>query len=85
VQDFRRSDALISRSARAAPGAGRHSRHRAACTGQIPDIMAPVQAGPQVHSRDLEDPFSGRVVGDVERRDVPFIVDDTAIVEFYAR
>ena len=35
--------------------------------------------------RDAGDPFTGRLTGDVAPEDIPFIVDPTAIVEFYAR
>lgn len=57
---------------------------------KIPNVAESVQAGPQVQLpsylvRADDDPFSGRVAGDPARDDVPFIVDETAIVEFYAR
>lgn len=45
----------------------------------------PAVALPSYLSKDAEDPFVGRVTGSVSREDVPFIVDETAIVEFYAR
>ena len=56
----------------------------------VPNVKESVEAGPQVAlpsylAKDAADPFSGRMVGSVVRDDVPFIVDDTAIVEFYAR
>lgn len=56
----------------------------------IPDAKAAAEAGPSIAlpsylSRDASDPFTGRMDGAVMREDVPFIVDDTAIVEFYAR
>lgn len=54
-----------------------------------PGVMQSVENGPQVsvpgYLERGEDPFTGRVTGDVRREDIPFIVDDTAIVEFYAR
>jgi small subunit ribosomal protein S4 len=55
----------------------------------IPSVAASVESGPAVAlpsylSRD-GDPFTGRIVGNPSREDVPFLVDDTAIVEFYAR
>jgi hypothetical protein len=34
---------------------------------------------------DPSDRFTGRVVGTPSRGDVPFVVDEAAIVEFYAR
>lgn len=57
---------------------------------RMPDAVESTRHGPQVAlpsylARDPEDPFAGRMVGSVVREDVPMIVDDTAIVEFYAR
>jgi ribosomal protein S4 len=48
-----------------------------------------VEQGPSVRlpdylARDADEPFAGRMVGRPARTDVPFIVDPTAIVEFYA-
>lgn len=54
----------------------------------IPGVAASVEAGPMVALPSYltkVDPFSARVSGTPARDDVPFIVDDTAIVEFYAR
>jgi small subunit ribosomal protein S4 len=55
----------------------------------IPGVAASVENGPQValpgYLERGADGFTGRVIGDVSRQDVPFLVDDTAIVEFYAR
>ena len=55
----------------------------------IPGVTQSVESGPQVslpgYLERGADPYTGRVTGDVTRQDVPFIVDDTAIVEFYAR
>lgn len=53
----------------------------------VADILA---RGPEVRlpdylERSPEDAFSGRVVGRPMRDDVPLDVDETAIVEFYAR
>jgi len=53
-------------------------------------ITKSVEQGPQVRipaylSRDAADPLVGRVTGGFTREDVPFVVDETAIVEFYAR
>ena len=57
---------------------------------RIPDVAAAVEHGPEVRlpghlALDPEDSFRGRVTGDPARADVPFLVDETAIVEFYAR
>lgn len=57
---------------------------------EIPDVKASIEAGSQIAlpaylTREPSDPFTGRMSGDVAREDVPFLVDDTAIVEFYAR
>jgi small subunit ribosomal protein S4 len=56
----------------------------------IPGVAAAAEAGPVVAlpsylSKSPDDAFSGRVSGSPGREDVPFLVDDTAIVEFYAR
>jgi small subunit ribosomal protein S4 len=55
----------------------------------IPGVAQSVESGPQValpgYLERGADGFSGRVSGTVARQDIPFIVDDTAIVEFYAR
>jgi hypothetical protein len=32
-----------------------------------------------------QDPFVGRVTGVPRRQDIPFVVDEAAITEFYAR
>ena len=55
-----------------------------------PGITASVESGPAVAlpsylTRDAADPFTGTVSGAPARDDVPILVDDTAIVEFYAR
>jgi small subunit ribosomal protein S4 len=57
---------------------------------RIPDVTAAVKHGAQVRlprylELDPDDPFRGRVVGAPVRADVPFLVEETAIVEFYAR
>jgi len=57
---------------------------------EIPVVVDTVQRGPQVKLPsflvlDPSDKFSGRVIGNPQRSDIPFIVDDSAIVEFYAR
>lgn len=56
----------------------------------IPDVIAAVDRGPEVRlpehlAIDPSDKFRGRVVGQPARNAVPFIVNETAIVEFYAR
>lgn len=53
-------------------------------------IVEAVERGPQVKlptylAIDPDDKFSGRVIGTPMRGDVPFIVSEQAIVEFYAR
>ena len=57
---------------------------------RIPDVAAAVEHGPEVRlpgylALDPDDGFRGRVVGVLVRADVPFLVEETAIVEFYAR
>lgn len=57
---------------------------------KIGDVQTAVEKGPEIRlpsflARDPDDPFSGRVIGTPARGDVPFVVDDAAIVEFYAR
>lgn len=57
---------------------------------KIPDVVAATERGPEVRlpaflALDSEDRFTGRVVGNPAREDVPFVVDEAAIVEFYAR
>jgi small subunit ribosomal protein S4 len=52
-------------------------------------VVDSVEQGPSVRvpdylAREADDPFTGRMVGRPSREDVPFIVDPTAIVEFYA-
>jgi small subunit ribosomal protein S4 len=59
-------------------------------TREIQSVKDAVQQGAQVRvptylEHQPDDPFTGRVIGTVRREDVPFIVDETAIVEFYAR
>jgi small subunit ribosomal protein S4 len=55
----------------------------------IQGVTASVENGPQValpgYLERGADGFTGRVTGEVSRQDIPFLVDDTAIVEFYAR
>lgn len=56
---------------------------------QIPGIATSVGSGPMValpsYLAKNDDPFAARLTGNPAREDVPFLVDDTAIVEFYAR
>lgn len=55
----------------------------------IAGVAQSVESGPQVaipgYLERGSDAFTGRVTGTVSRQDIPFIVDETAIVEFYAR
>ncbi|HEU0053252.1 MAG TPA: S4 domain-containing protein, partial [Longimicrobium sp.] len=56
----------------------------------IPDVVQAVEKGPEVRlpgylAIDPSDRFSGRVVASPMRSDVPLVVDEAAIVEFYAR
>lgn len=56
----------------------------------IPMVMTTVESGPLVKlpsflAIDPSEKFSGRVIGNPQRTDIPFIVDDSAIIEFYAR
>ena len=56
----------------------------------IPGVVESVERGPQVRlpgylAVDPSDRFTGRVVTTPSRPDVPLIVDEAAVVEFYAR
>jgi small subunit ribosomal protein S4 len=54
----------------------------------IPDVAAALERGPEVRLPRflaLETPSLGRMMGTPSRSDAPFLVDETAIVEFYAR
>jgi small subunit ribosomal protein S4 len=56
----------------------------------MPEVKASVEHGPQVRlpgflAIDPSDKFGGRMIALPMRADVPVIVDDTAVVEFYAR
>jgi len=55
-----------------------------------PTIVDAIERGPQVKlpsylAIDPSDKFAGRVIGTPMRHDVPFPVNEAAIVEFYAR
>lgn len=55
-----------------------------------PHVVESVEAGPRVSlpsylELDPSDPYEGRVVGAPHRTDVSVVVDESAIVEFYAR
>lgn len=57
---------------------------------QMNAVIEAVQRGPEVKlpgylALDPNDPYRGRVLAEPAREDVPFIVDEAAIVEFYAR
>lgn len=56
----------------------------------MPSVVESVEHGPQVKlpsylELDPDDKFAGRVISTPSRPDVPFIVDQAAIVEFYAK
>ena len=53
-------------------------------------VQSNVERGPEVRlpsflALDPDDKFTGRVIGTPARSDVSFVVDEAAIVEFYAR
>lgn len=55
-----------------------------------PHVKESVESGPRVVlpsylELDPDDPYEGRVVNRPDRSDVPVLVDESAIVEFYAR
>ncbi len=57
---------------------------------KIEGVIVAVERGPEVRlpsylQIDTDDPYAGRMTGPPVRADVPFIVDEAAIVEFYAR
>ncbi|HET8654619.1 MAG TPA: 30S ribosomal protein S4 [Longimicrobiaceae bacterium] len=55
---------------------------------EIPDVVAAVERGPEVRLPGflaLDGGHAGRVLCEPSRGDVPFLVDEAAIVEFYAR
>lgn len=57
---------------------------------ELPVVVDSVARGPEVKlpgflALDPSEPFTGRVLGTPARSDVPFIVEDAAVVEFYAR
>lgn len=57
---------------------------------RMPDVQVAVARGPEVRlpgwlALDPDDACRGRIIGDPVRADVPFVVDEVAIVEFYAR
>jgi small subunit ribosomal protein S4 len=56
----------------------------------MPEVQNSVEHGPQVRlpgylAIDPDNKYSGRVIAAPMRGDVPLIVDDAAVVEFYAR
>jgi small subunit ribosomal protein S4 len=56
----------------------------------IPDVVAAVARGPEVRlpgylALDPTDHYRGRVIDQPRRADVPLVVEEAAIVEFYAR
>jgi len=55
----------------------------------MPAVAAALESGPELSlpgylSRNTE-PYTGRVVGQPSRGDIPFDVDEMAVIEFYAR
>ncbi|HET7273936.1 MAG TPA: 30S ribosomal protein S4 [Longimicrobiaceae bacterium] len=57
---------------------------------RIPDVEVAVAKGPEIRlpgflTLDPDDAFSGVVTATPQRADVPFLVEESAIVEFYAR
>ncbi len=57
---------------------------------KIEGVIVAVASGPEVRLPsylriDPDDPYTGRMTGPPARTDIPFIVDEAAIVEFYAR
>jgi small subunit ribosomal protein S4 len=57
---------------------------------RIPDVVQAVEKGPEIRlpgylALDPDAPSTGRVIDRPARGDVPFLVDEAAIVEFYAR
>jgi len=57
---------------------------------EFPGVLAAVERGPQVKlpgylALDPDDRFTGRVLAPPQRHDVPFVVEESSIVEHYAR
>lgn len=57
---------------------------------QNPHVVESVERGPAVAipsflDLDPDDPYEGRVMGRPARTDVPIVVDEASVVEFYAR
>lgn len=57
---------------------------------EFASVLAAVERGPQVKlpgylALDPDDRFTGRVLSPPQRHDVPFVVEESAIVEHYAR
>lgn len=57
---------------------------------RIPDVLQATEKGPEIRlpsflALDPDDAFTGRVIGLPARGDVPFLVNEASIVEFYAR
>lgn len=57
---------------------------------RIPDVVAALERGPEIRLpgylvREADAPHRGRVIGSPSRGDVPVLVEESAIVEFYAR
>jgi small subunit ribosomal protein S4 len=58
-------------------------------TRQLARVTAALEDGAQValpgYLRRDSDPYIGRVIGQPSRKDIPFEVDEMAVIEFYAR
>lgn len=57
---------------------------------EIPTVVDGAERGPVVKlpsylARDPDDSYAGRVIGPPARADVPFVVNEAAVIEFYAR
>jgi small subunit ribosomal protein S4 len=57
---------------------------------KIVGVQEAVEKGPEIRlpgflAIDPDDPFQGRVTGRPSRSDVPLVVDEASVVEFYAR
>ena len=58
-------------------------------TRRMPAVAAALESGPELslpgYLNRNTDPYTGRVVGQPSRGDIPFDVDEMAVIEFYAR
>ena len=55
----------------------------------MPSVIAAVDAGPEIampgYLKRESDPYTDRVFGLPSRADIPFEVQEMAVIEFYAR